>query len=802
MAGKPKVNVSMTFNISAEAAKQLEFDKIMDRVRDLCKGDPAKNSLDLQPCYSNLQDRKVALLEVKDYMALSGNGQDLYLRSYEDLTATLALLKKEGYVLDAESVLAISDVLKNYRDFVSIFDKDRKLQLENLFNAGRIEGYTENPLESITRVFDEEGNVRPDASPALVRIFKHIDSARRKADSLFDQILLRYRNMKMLGEPVETWRNSRRVLIVPSENKRKIGGVIHDQSASGKTFFIEPQEIIEINNEVFSLENEKRAELYRILSQLSGVLRTHSDLITEIFTTVRKIDLIRAKALFGISLDGIVPELTEESVLRLFGVCHPLLVIQQKEGGTKVVPFDLELKGTNKLLLISGPNAGGKSVTLKAVGLCHLMAYAGIPIPADARTVIGTFTGIFTDIGDQQSIDDGLSTYSSHLTNLNEIVSNCDENSLVLLDEIGSGTDPKLGGAIAEGVLRALIRLKANGVVTTHYSSLKVFAFKTRGILNGAMLFDKVHLEPTYILKVGKPGSSYAFEVARKTGMDPGIVRYARKKVGRKENAVEDLLIDLQHQRAVLEKELNQVKREKENLDQLIKNYQKLSDEFKVKRKKLQIRAKEIEVKKANDERLELNRLIKELEREKNIEAAKKAKEEAEQKRASKSIQIKVLKKEVYQEQEPSRPLKKGDFVRLLDGEMSGEVIEVKKDHVKVLFGLLQMDVPKSELVLARDQIEINREKRINLKGIAFDNNFSPKLDIRGYKIDDADRTLQEFLDRALMSNASTLEVIHGKGSGALRKLVQRKLKDYKDVQRSWHPAEEMGGEGVTFIKL
>lgn len=792
----------LSFILAKKTAEQLEFDKILSMLANYCKGDQAVNDLKSNPFIKSYTEIDEHLNMVEECVDMRAAGDDIALMAYEDLSTIINFLRKQGYVLEAADVISIGRVLFNYDLFFKLFNLDRIKTYPNLFRAGELSEYTPEPLDAIHRIFDDQGLIKPNASPQLSKIFKRIEQATRQVDRVFDEIMAKYKGQNVLGDTGESWRNGRRVLVLPAENKRRVPGVIHDQSSTGKTFFIEPQEIIQINNDLFSLENEKRAEVYKILKDLSALLHHNVELIHQISLRVARIDIIRAKAIFARRMDAVRPSLSEDAVLKLHQVKHPLLVLKHKEGGDEVVPFDLELKGQNKLLLISGPNAGGKSVTLKAVGLCHAMIYAGMLIPVDSTSVIGMFNAIFTDIGDQQSIDDGLSTYSSHLTNLHDIVRWANKKSLVLLDEIGSGTDPKLGGAIAEGILKALIAKKISGVVTTHYSSLKIFAFKSRGILNGAMLFDKDSLSPTYKLKVGKPGSSYAFEVARKIGMDDRILNYARKKVGTKENEVEDLLINLQQQKMTLDDELIKVAEDRERLDKLIQNYETLSGEFQVKRKKLQIRAKELEVNRVNEESRQIQDLIKKLHKEKNLEAAEAAKKAAIEKRQLESVQIKSLKKEVYHRGQPSASIVTGDFVRMIDGDMSGEVLSVQKKKATVLFGLIKMNVPLVDLIHAKDPLDINRQNRINVRGVAFDHNFSPKLDIRGYKMEDADRTLQEFFDRALMSNVRTLEVVHGKGSGVLRKLVQKKMKEYKDIDHSWHPAEEQGGEGVTLIKL
>lgn len=787
--------------VSQKTLEQLEFHKMLKLVKAYCKGPGGINHLESRSFITDVVTLQKDLDIISDLCDLIRSREAPVLNEYQDITQELYYLTKDGYVLDADAVLKMLILLLNYDEFISEYSDEKQQNHPHLFDSCHIPTYDRKPIELILRVFDAEGNIKSDASPELSKIYKRIAAVSRQLDAEFNKILSSYKDQGILSENAESWRSGRRVLVIPVENKRKISGVIHDQSASGKTVFLEPEGVMRINNELFSLENEKKAEIYKILKELSVSLRQHRTMIGEVYTKICFLDALRSKALFSLSINGVAPKLTSKAGLTLHQLHHPLLLLHLKELSGQSVPFDLDMHGTNRILLISGPNAGGKSVTLKAVGLAHLMVYYGLLIPVSPDTEIGMFSSIHTDIGDQQSIDEGLSTYSSHLTNLNRIVKEADNKSLILLDEIGSGTDPKLGGAIAEGILKALMDKKVFGIVTTHYSSLKVFAFKNHGILNGAMLFDKEHLQPTYKLKVGKPGSSYAFEVAKKIGLDDRIIKYARKKVGKKENEVEDLLVDLQEGKAVLDEQLEYIKNEKIQLEKLMNNYNQLNEELQIKRKKLQIQAKELKIERSNEEHLQLQNLISKLQKEKDLEKARQLKEDAERQRNEQAKSVYALKKDVSEARNDDRPVEIGGFVRILDSDLTGEVLSINGNKAEVLVGLMKMWVAMVDLIPVKDPLEVKR-KGINIKGVAFENSFSPKLDIRGYKIKDAADTLQAFFDKALLSNARTLEVVHGKGSGALRKLVIKKMKEYKDLEKYWHPSEESGGDGVTMIQM
>lgn len=787
--------------ISEKSLLQLEWPKLLKQAVQYCKSPCTYEEMLDQGFETDMEALKTHFTILKEVVEMIEEQDFQDIIPYENISEDIYYLKKEGYVLETESVLRLLSILENYQFFKNHFTKERVQKYRLFYTLFQLEDYSPKSLHEIKNIFDEEGNFKRSASKALEIIFKKIDNTNRHIDRQFNESLEKFKSLGFLSETAESWRNGRRVLVLAAENKNKIRGIIHDQSSSGKTVFIEPDEVARLNNELSSLENEKRVELHRILRALSAKLHEDVYMIEAQFECVKKMDILRAKGIFSKKLNGHCPELIESPTLQLKRAYHPLLYLQNIHENKKTVSFDLELHGSNHLLLISGPNAGGKSVTLKAVGLIHLMVYFGLYAPLSAESKLGPFDAIFTDIGDQQSIDEGLSTYSSHLSNLSHILDNSNNKSLILLDEIGSGTDPKLGGAIAEGILEELRSQKVFGVVTTHYSSLKIYAFNHPGIVNGAMLFDKEKLAPSYVLKVGKPGSSYAYEVANQVGLDKKVLKYARKQSGKNQNEVEDLLIDLQESKAILEDQLAYIANEKQQLARLIRSYEDLSKEYQVKRKKLQIRSKEIAFKKASNDSLELTALVKRLEKDKQLEKAKELQKEAVQKREEHSEKIVEIRREIIAP-EKSRDFKLGDHVKMYDSDMSGQIERINSKKATVVFGMIKMEIPLEELILARPDLEINRKPHINVQGVAFHSNFSPKLDIRGYKLEEAGETIEEFIDKAFLNNAKTLEVVHGKGSGALKKLVWKKFKSYSQIESIWHPVDEQGGSGVTLVKI
>ena len=789
--------------VSKEAIQQLEFEEIIRLAKEYGRGPGSQNLFETLSFNSSVFELNEELLRVSELREVLSLPNSISISHYEAIDEDLFFLVKENYSLESDAVLRIQRILLNFQEIHSFFIGKRKKEYKGLHDYFEYEDFYSPLLSSISRVFDERGALKKDASPELARIFRIIASKEKEIDKVFNKILGDYKSKGLLSDNSESIKSGRRVLSLPAENKRIVKGIIHDESSSGKTVFIEPSGVIQVNNELIELENEKRKEVYKILKELSSELRVFVNDIKSVNDLVGYFDFLQCKAALAKHLNASRPELVESPCLELKKAVHPLLLHKEKsEDEFKVVPFDLHLKKDNRILLISGPNAGGKTVTLKAVGLIHLMTYAGFLVPIGEGSVIGDFHSIFTDIGDLQNLDEGLSTYSSHLESMNNIVKSVNERSLILIDEFGSGTDPKVGGAIAESILRRFNFLKAFGIVTTHYSSLKVFAYKEKGIVNGAMHFDEKELIPTYRLRIGAPGSSYAFEVAQKIGLHPALIKYARKKVGKKENAIENLLVDLQKEKAEYDDKLIEIYDEKHRLDQLIKTYERMSQELNIKRKKHKIRVKEEKLANIEKDKMKLDKVIKELTEEKRLEDAEKVKEQLVLERKAELIDIKSLKTEVADKRPKDYVFNVGDHVAFIDGEATGVIQSLQKKNAKILSGNMLMDVALSALKPIKDQLEINGRRKINIVTSTNHQVFSAKLDIRGYKYEDAARSIEEFLDGALMNNSNLLEVVHGKGSGALRRLLREKLREYRDVKKIWHPEEGAGGLGTTMIKF
>ncbi|MEM9887122.1 MAG: endonuclease MutS2 [Bacteroidota bacterium] len=785
--------------------EKLEFDKILKLVEADCLGVLGAERIRSTAIATDIKVIRKELKQVQEYKSTIENDDRFPVRNYEDISEDLKMLSLEGFVLPEESLQRINVVLRQMHDIFMFFYLSRQKTYPSLHRIIRDHDIDADLIKAIEKVIDEEGNIRPDASPELQKIRRLVGSKERELDKVFRGVINDYRKQGWLSDNVESFRNGRRVLSVPAEHKRKIRGIIHDESTTGRTAFIEPERVIDINNDLFDLATEEKKEIYRILRDLSEVLRPYVPQIQDYQHLIATYDVIQAKARLARNMNAEMPKLVAQARLGIQMGKHPLLLLKNKDLGRETIPFDLTLFGQNRLLMLSGPNAGGKSITMKAVGLMQLMLQAGMLVPCDEISEFGIFKKFFADIGDQQSLEDDLSTYSSRLKNMRVFLENADKDTLIVIDEFGSGTDPKIGGAIAEAILNELHQKKVFGVITTHYSNLKIYAFKTKGIVNGSMLFDKDTLSPTYQLKVGRPGSSYAFEIAQKSGLSSKILKYAKHRTGKNEKAVDQLLVDLQREKQELEERVRTAEERSKKLERLIKNYEVLHQDLEFRRKKVKLEAKEQELQQSARENKKIERLVREIKEEKNLEKAKQLAQKIKKERQQRTEEVVQLKEEIYYQPKPSgqqRPIQKGDFVRMKMGSATGYVQSINKKEAIVQMGMMRMNIKLRDLELAKEPLDIRTTKSVQTDMTETSAKFQNKLDIRGMRLEEALRIVEDFVDRALVSNADHLRILHGKGTGVLRKAVKRKLREYDAVSKVSHPAAEFGGDGVTLVSL
>ncbi len=795
----------LTEAASPEFLAQVEFDKVRALIEPFCLGEPGREKIRALRPATEAEDIHLMLDQVLEYRKSAEQNERIPLQNYAELDEHIHRIHIEGYVAPAESILVLRQMLRNIQGVIQYFAPERRVSYKELYQIISLLEPQPGMLKAIDKILDDQGEVRSDASHDLVRIRKQIQGRSGELEKAFRSLMQHYKQQGWLTESGETLRNGRRVFSVPAEHKRKISGIIHDESATGRTVFIEPDEIIQINNALFSLFIEERKEIYLILQQLSANLRPGLPHFLAAEAAIAALDAIQAKARFAELYDGEKPVLRPQPVLRIFKGFHPLLLIKNKQTGRKTIPFDLDMHAPNRLLLLSGPNAGGKSITMKAVGLLQIMLQSGLLVPVSSFSEMGIFSRFFADIGDHQSLEEDLSTYSSHLANMRQILEQSDPHTLLLVDEFGSGTDPRMGGAIAEAILREWCRRGVWGVITTHYSNLKIYAFNQKGIVNGAMAFDKENLTPSYVLQVGKPGSSYAFEIANKTGLPPALIAYARKRAGEKENEVDELLIDLQREKQEVEEKLTELVNKEKALQRLISNYEQTQRDMEARRKRFRQEQKETQLQRTDRENRELEKLLKTMKEQQSAEHAGELLRERKRVRKEMAQELEVFKEQVYTEEKTrgiTQPIAAGSSVKLRDGEVTGTVESLDRKHAMVQMGDMRMRIALRDLVHVEAPLEINRHKGIRIDTVEQNARFEAKIDIRGFRKDEALLRLETYLDQAALTNANRLEILHGKGDGILKKAVRSKLKEYDFVREIRHPEAEQGGDGITIAEL
>lgn len=551
------------------AAVQLEFDKVKSLLSEQTRTALGKEKADNLRIHTRKHFIDLELNQSYQYLQLLANGQTFQHNESFNLSRELKLLSIEGAVLTGETFLLFRGLAENIRGIFRWFNDERVAQYHSLFRVINVTHFEKAVVEEIERVVGEDGRVVDSASEELSRIRLALYRKRNEQRRTFEKLLGKMQKAGYAADIEESFLNGRRVLAIYAEHKRVVKGILHGESDTRRTSFIEPEETIELNNEIFSLENDERDEEFRVLKALTAKLSRYAPLLSQYMEILGEYDFIRAKARIGQMMDAHLPNIVDHSSINLIKAHHPLLLLYNKKSGKPVIPLDLKLDEKNRILLISGPNAGGKTVCLKTTGLLQMMVQAGLLVPAHPDSTFGIFKQLMIHIGDTQSIEFELSTYSAHLKNMKHFMEDANGRTLFFIDELGSGSDPNLGGAFAEVFLEQLIKRHAFGIVTTHYLNLKVMASKTGGIINGAMAFDEKNLLPLYKLNVGKPGSSYTFSIAERIGLSKELIDRAKELVDENHFTLDKLLNRTEQDLRMLEskeKELHKLIRENETL--------------------------------------------------------------------------------------------------------------------------------------------------------------------------------------------------------------------------------------------
>ena len=746
-----------------------------------------------------------SLEQTDEFIRLLQTGVPFPVRDFHDLREAFHQIQIEGTCLSVEDLFALKPSL-NVLEAILRFGHSEgavnfpqlKSLIENIFIERSI--FTE-----VNRLVDDKGEIPDNASTELLEIRQSIRRKQGGIEKRIRQIMGDAKTAGWVDQKSEiTIRDGRLVIPVKASDKRAIRGFIHDESATGQTVYIEPAEIFDTSNEIKELEYAERREIHRILMAFTRLLRPYLSELRKAWNMLGELDFIRAKALLAYEIGGIKPEIKDTPYINWIQARHPLLEQKLKKQGKQVVPLDLQLNETDRILVISGPNAGGKSVCLKTTGLLQYMLQCGLMPPMRIDSQCGLFDSLFIDIGDEQSILDDLSTYSSHLINMKALLENADGKTLFLIDEFGTGTEPQLGGAIAEAILLELNKKQAFGMVTTHYANLKLLADNHEGIINGAMLFDTRFMQPMYIMLTGKPGSSFAFEIAKKIGFPKQILDDAANITGDQHLKFEKQLQQLEVDKKAIRKKEQDLRIADQLLTEVVEKYKKLLAELEGKKKQyLRDAAAEAQelIAKANSQ---IERTIKEI---KEAQAEKTKTKEIRQNLEKTKEEIAQKAKEVAEakkKEETEVVLKVGDTVCIEEMQVVGEILAISDTDATILFDSIRLRTSPDKLRKV-SRAEARKTQRRWQSGIAEDlsekaEHFDLTLDVRGKRADEALDIVDKYLDEAKLLSIKEVSILHGKGNGILRKLIREKLSHIHEVERFCDASLETGGTGITRV--
>jgi DNA mismatch repair protein MutS2 len=781
----------------SNSVDKLGFTEIKELIKAHCLSVMGQQMVDRIQVMNNYDQVLKFLSQASEFKNILENDDALPIHHFFDIKSLANKARIEGAFLTEEEFFQVQASLSTVFAVIAYFN-EREGQYPNLEALLEHLPIERSILKKIELVIDQKGKIKPNASRELSDLTSGIAKAEQEARKKIDQIFKNASSNGWTADGSLTVRDGRLCIPLLAENKRKLKGFIHDESSSGQTVYIEPEEVFTLNNRIRDLEFERRREIVKILTALTDELRPYVPLLLSYHSLLTKLDFVRAKALFAIDIEAGMPGVVNEAKIKLYNARHPLLLLSFKAEKKAVVPLNITIDEDTRMVVVSGPNAGGKSVCMKTIGLLQMMAQAGLLIPASDASTIGIFKQIFVDIGDDQSIESDLSTYSAHLSKMKNFVEMANGKTLILIDEFGTGTDPQFGGPIAEAVLETLNHKKVKGVVTTHYSNLKVFASNTPGIENASMLFDNVEMRPLYILEVGKPGSSYAFEIAQKIGLPQQVLNLAKNKIGTNQKKVDTLLVDLEREKKEIFDTKLQLDKQQRKVNDLLTENEKLKGYLEENKKALIRDAKQ----EAKNIILNANKLVENTIADIKSNNADKEKTRQLRENLNQELQKNTIKTEPAKAAVTEDELKPGDWVKLNDSETTGQVMEIARDNVIIAIGDLRT-VAKKNRVQKVSKKEVPKEVRKSFNSQTNDYaSFSPEIDVRGKRGEETLYEIEKMLDRALMMGFNNLKIIHGKGDGILRKLIRDYLKKYDAVSRIEDEHADRGGDGITYVYL
>ena len=835
--------------------QKIGFDQIRQLLKEKCLstlGEERVTDMAFSDRFSEVEER---LDQVTEFVRILQEEDNFPAQYFFDVRPSLKRIRVEGMYLDEQELFDLRRSLETIRDIVCFLQKGEDEEestspypcLKRL--AGDITVFPQL-IGKINGILSPYGKIKDNASAELARIRRELASTMGSISRSLNSILRNAQSEGIVDKDVApTMRDGRLVIPVVPALKRKIKGIVHDESASGKTVFIEPAEVVEANNRIRELEGDERREIIRILMEFSNLLRPSIPDVLLSYEFLAEIDFIRAKALFSEQITGLKPAFENKQVLDWTMAVHPLLQLSLAKHGKKVVPLDIELNEKQRILIISGPNAGGKSVCLKTVGLLQYMLQCGLLIPMHERSHAGIFSNIFIDIGDEQSIEDDLSTYSSHLTNMKIMMKSCNERSLILIDEFGGGTEPQIGGAIAEAVLKRFNQKQTFGVITTHYQNLKHFAEDHEGVVNGAMLYDRHLMQALFQLQIGNPGSSFAVEIARKIGLPEDVIADASEIVGSEYINADKYLQDIVRDKRYWEGKRQTIRQREKHMEETIARYQAEIEELQKSRKEILRKAKEEAeqlMQEANARIENTIRTIKEVQAEKektrqvrqelsdfreSMEAL--AAKEQEEKIARKIEKLKekqnrkkekkpnrgqenALSAQALAEQQARKEAERlaaivpGSNVKIKGQTSVGEVLEINGKNAVVAFGSIKTTVKLDRLERTNAQ---PKQADVSIKSTYISSqtqdsmyekklNFKQDIDVRGMRGDEALQAVTYFIDDAILVGMSRVRILHGTGTGILRTLIRQYLQTVPGVSHFADEHIQFGGAGITVVDL
>lgn len=823
--------------------QKIGFDQIRQLLKDKCLSTLGEERVNEMNFSDHFEEVDELLNQVAEFVRIIQEEDNFPDQFFFDVRPSLKRIRIEGMYMDEQELFDLRRSLETIRDIVRFLQRNDEEESDCPYPslkklAGDITVFPQL-ITKIDGILNKYGKIKDNASTELSRIRRELANTMGSISRSLNSILRNAQSEGYVDKDVApTMRDGRLVIPVAPGLKRKIKGIVHDESASGKTVFIEPAEVVEANNRIRKLEGDERREIIRILTEFSNTLRPSIPEILQSYEFLAEIDFIRAKSHFAIQTNSIKPSLENEQLLDWTMAVHPLLQLSLAKHGKKVVPLDIELNLKQRILIISGPNAGGKSVCLKTVGLLQYMLQCGMLVPMHERSHVGLFGSIFIDIGDEQSIEDDLSTYSSHLTNMKIMMKNCNERSLILIDEFGGGTEPQIGGAIAEAVLKRFNIKGTFGVITTHYQNLKHFAEDHEGVVNGAMLYDRHLMQALFQLQIGNPGSSFAVEIARKIGLPEDVIADASEIVGSEYINADKYLQDIVRDKRYWEGKRQTIRQREKHMEETIARYQAEMEELQKSRKEIIRQAKEeaerllqesnarIEntirtIKEAQAEK-EKTRLVRQeladfresidnlTSKEQEDKIARKMEKLKEKQNRKKEKKQNGTKEQPAVQQTPkATPITEGCPVRIKGQSSVGEVLEINGKNAVVAFGSIKTTVKTERL----ERSNAVPQKQESAKSSFVSNqtqdsmyekklNFKQDIDVRGMRGDEALQAVTYFVDDAILVGMSRVRILHGTGTGILRTLIRQYLQTIPGVRHFADEHIQLGGAGITVVDL